>query len=397
MQGSGCAAPGHRAPARPDGVVAGAVLLVRTPRHIQVALKSAVALLNGEGFCVTAVDIVVCDEAVGALVEDQDLIGALERARTHGVCTVACGLSLDRFGVDRSAFPSFVDVVPNGIVEFFGCSRAASDRWSCESRSAWNRLRPTGSDDRESADDRTDPANPCRSCRGPDLIDNVLDLLLMSTDIAQAARAGHVGGADTLVELLARVRRMHGWPRCRARAVLSRFGDIGFHTKDPALRHGFIGRRAGAQSARPQRGSREIEAIVLSHGHFDHTMGLNGIAGKLQPLPPLVVHPHVWLRRRINIPGREPFELPTTSEEKIRAAGFQRHRGASAVILAGRRHRGDGRGGARHELRTGHARARGVPRRGLAAGPAPARRSGIGGECARQRPGRSSPVAATPG
>jgi intracellular sulfur oxidation DsrE/DsrF family protein len=116
-QVSACAAPVHHAPARSDNVVAGAVLLVRTPPHIQVALKSATALLNGEGVRVAAVDIVVCDEAVSALVQDQDLIGTLERARTHGVRTVACGLSLDRFGVDRAALPSFIDVVPNGIVE----------------------------------------------------------------------------------------------------------------------------------------------------------------------------------------------------------------------------------------------------------------------------------------
>jgi len=67
----------------------------------------------------------------------------------------------------------------------------------------------------------------------------------------------------------------------------------------------------------------EIETVVLSHGHFDHTMGLNGLAKRLQPPPPLLVHPDVWLRRRVAIPGREPWELPTTSEEKVRAAGFQ--------------------------------------------------------------------------
>jgi 7,8-dihydropterin-6-yl-methyl-4-(beta-D-ribofuranosyl)aminobenzene 5'-phosphate synthase len=66
----------------------------------------------------------------------------------------------------------------------------------------------------------------------------------------------------------------------------------------------------------------EIEAIVLSHGHFDHTIGLNGLAKGPRPLPPLVVHPDFWLRRRIALPGREPYELPTTSEEKVRAAGF---------------------------------------------------------------------------
>jgi 7,8-dihydropterin-6-yl-methyl-4-(beta-D-ribofuranosyl)aminobenzene 5'-phosphate synthase len=67
----------------------------------------------------------------------------------------------------------------------------------------------------------------------------------------------------------------------------------------------------------------EIENIVLSHGHFDHTTGLNGLAKRLQPLPPLVVHPDFWLKRRVALPRREPYELPTTSQDKVRAAGFQ--------------------------------------------------------------------------
>jgi 7,8-dihydropterin-6-yl-methyl-4-(beta-D-ribofuranosyl)aminobenzene 5'-phosphate synthase len=66
----------------------------------------------------------------------------------------------------------------------------------------------------------------------------------------------------------------------------------------------------------------EIEKIVLSHGHFDHTMGLNGLAKRLRPLPPVVVHPEVWVRRRVVIPGQDPFELPTTSKDKLCAAGF---------------------------------------------------------------------------
>jgi 7,8-dihydropterin-6-yl-methyl-4-(beta-D-ribofuranosyl)aminobenzene 5'-phosphate synthase len=67
----------------------------------------------------------------------------------------------------------------------------------------------------------------------------------------------------------------------------------------------------------------EIETIVLSHGHFDHTTGLSGLAKQLHPLPRLVVHPDFWLRRRIALPGQEPFELPTTSRTKVRAAGFE--------------------------------------------------------------------------
>jgi 7,8-dihydropterin-6-yl-methyl-4-(beta-D-ribofuranosyl)aminobenzene 5'-phosphate synthase len=67
----------------------------------------------------------------------------------------------------------------------------------------------------------------------------------------------------------------------------------------------------------------EIEAIVLSHGHFDHTIGLNGLVRELSPLPPLLVHPDCWLKRRVAVPGQQPRELPTTSRERVRAAGFE--------------------------------------------------------------------------
>jgi 7,8-dihydropterin-6-yl-methyl-4-(beta-D-ribofuranosyl)aminobenzene 5'-phosphate synthase len=38
----------------------------------------------------------------------------------------------------------------------------------------------------------------------------------------------------------------------------------------------------------------EIEAIVISHGHMDHTSGLNGILDKIPHTIPLVVHPEVF-------------------------------------------------------------------------------------------------------
>jgi intracellular sulfur oxidation DsrE/DsrF family protein len=113
-----CGAPIARGRLAPDPNAGGAVILVRTPRHVQAALKSAEALLEGsDGVPVATVQIVACDGAVAALVQDKDLIGAIERAHARGVRTVACGLSLDRLGIDRTALPPFVDVVPNGIIE----------------------------------------------------------------------------------------------------------------------------------------------------------------------------------------------------------------------------------------------------------------------------------------
>ena len=65
-----------------------------------------------------------------------------------------------------------------------------------------------------------------------------------------------------------------------------------------------------------------FEAIVLSHGHFDHVMGLQGLAGRLgRRRMPVLLHPDFWTRRRIAGPDRV-FELPTPSRAAIEGAGF---------------------------------------------------------------------------
>jgi 7,8-dihydropterin-6-yl-methyl-4-(beta-D-ribofuranosyl)aminobenzene 5'-phosphate synthase len=67
----------------------------------------------------------------------------------------------------------------------------------------------------------------------------------------------------------------------------------------------------------------DIEAIVCSHGHFDHTVGLSGLIGALgRASLPVLIHPEFWSRRRLAIPGGEPFELPTTSRSALEGAGF---------------------------------------------------------------------------
>jgi 7,8-dihydropterin-6-yl-methyl-4-(beta-D-ribofuranosyl)aminobenzene 5'-phosphate synthase len=66
-----------------------------------------------------------------------------------------------------------------------------------------------------------------------------------------------------------------------------------------------------------------IEAIVCSHGHFDHTTGLSGLIGRLgRANLPVLIHPEFWVRRRLAIPGREPFELPTPSRSALEGVGF---------------------------------------------------------------------------
>ena len=66
-----------------------------------------------------------------------------------------------------------------------------------------------------------------------------------------------------------------------------------------------------------------IEAIVCSHGHFDHTAGLDGLIRRLgRSNLPLLLHPDFWNRRRILLPGRDPLEIPTTSRGALEGGGF---------------------------------------------------------------------------
>jgi 7,8-dihydropterin-6-yl-methyl-4-(beta-D-ribofuranosyl)aminobenzene 5'-phosphate synthase len=58
--------------------------------------------------------------------------------------------------------------------------------------------------------------------------------------------------------------------------------------------------------------AQDIQAIVLSHGHTDHAMGLPGLLDRLGPRNlPLVLHPDAYLERRVVLPtGEELQRLP---------------------------------------------------------------------------------------
>lgn len=68
---------------------------------------------------------------------------------------------------------------------------------------------------------------------------------------------------------------------------------------------------------------RQVRAVVMSHGHFDHAGGLFGMAARRGASAlPLVIHPHAWTRRRLELPGAD-FVLPTLSRSALAAEGFE--------------------------------------------------------------------------
>jgi 7,8-dihydropterin-6-yl-methyl-4-(beta-D-ribofuranosyl)aminobenzene 5'-phosphate synthase len=66
-----------------------------------------------------------------------------------------------------------------------------------------------------------------------------------------------------------------------------------------------------------------IEAVVLSHGHMDHTGGFVGLSRLRRGAAlPLTVHPLVWSHRRFALPDQPAWELPTLSRSALESEGF---------------------------------------------------------------------------
>jgi 7,8-dihydropterin-6-yl-methyl-4-(beta-D-ribofuranosyl)aminobenzene 5'-phosphate synthase len=167
--------------------------------------------------------------------------------------------------------------------------------------------------------------NPVEHVEILTVIDNVVDVLLRSTDVAK-----RMGAGGPQEQQMPRVEAPllesgqavdapvaeHGLSLLVSVTVGDRPRTILFDTGSTV--DGLV-HNLRALSVDPK----EIETIIMSHGHFDHITGLNGLARQLQPLPPLIVHPDFWLKRRVALPGREPYEIPGASKEKVQAAGFE--------------------------------------------------------------------------
>ncbi|HKV59472.1 MAG TPA: MBL fold metallo-hydrolase, partial [Ktedonobacteraceae bacterium] len=68
----------------------------------------------------------------------------------------------------------------------------------------------------------------------------------------------------------------------------------------------------------------EIQAIVLSHGHTDHTQGLDGFLDRLgKRRLPILLHPDAFLKRRLVINDDKVVDLPPPSLHDLEREGIE--------------------------------------------------------------------------
>jgi 7,8-dihydropterin-6-yl-methyl-4-(beta-D-ribofuranosyl)aminobenzene 5'-phosphate synthase len=92
---------------------------------------------------------------------------------------------------------------------------------------------------------------------------------------------------------------------------------------------------------------KELRAIVLSHGHADHTQGLMGMVERLgERKMPLLLHPDAFLERKLLLPDGHEIHLPPPDRRLLSHEGIEviEERGPSyllgnLVLVTGQIHR----------------------------------------------------------
>src|SRR5579863_4726595 len=143
------------------------------------------------------------------------------------------------------------------------------------------------------------------------IMDNSLEVLMASTPVAKRyplqqdhftrtqLRAEH--GVSTLITVINQGRRQ---------TILF---DTGV-TPDGALHNiDVLGVHLG-----------EVQAIVLSHGHADHTHGLDGFLDRLgKRRMPILLHPDAFLKRRLIYNDDKVLDLPPPSLHDLQREGIE--------------------------------------------------------------------------
>jgi 7,8-dihydropterin-6-yl-methyl-4-(beta-D-ribofuranosyl)aminobenzene 5'-phosphate synthase len=141
------------------------------------------------------------------------------------------------------------------------------------------------------------------------LVDNSLDILMPSTEIAQRAPLAYDWSERE--QLLAE----HGYSLL---LTVQRDGHTASVLYDAGLGRNTVLHNMDILEVH----ANDLRAVILSHGHADHHGGLEGIFRRISRRKvPLVLHPDVWRERRIVFPTGVEIHMPPPSHTDLDREG----------------------------------------------------------------------------
>jgi 7,8-dihydropterin-6-yl-methyl-4-(beta-D-ribofuranosyl)aminobenzene 5'-phosphate synthase len=79
---------------------------------------------------------------------------------------------------------------------------------------------------------------------------------------------------------------------------------------------------------------KHVEAVVLSHGHFDHFGGLTAFLDKANQEMPLFLHPGAFVPRRFQVNPKMRVDMPGMDEPALKRAGARLQKTENATTIA---------------------------------------------------------------
>jgi intracellular sulfur oxidation DsrE/DsrF family protein len=93
--------------------------LVRKVPHIKASIKTAKQMKQSDAYTVEQFEVIICGKTVTKLTDREPINKLMQQGEELGMRFVACGMSINKFEMDRKSLAPGLDVVPNGISRMF--------------------------------------------------------------------------------------------------------------------------------------------------------------------------------------------------------------------------------------------------------------------------------------
>jgi 7,8-dihydropterin-6-yl-methyl-4-(beta-D-ribofuranosyl)aminobenzene 5'-phosphate synthase len=153
------------------------------------------------------------------------------------------------------------------------------------------------------------------------ILDNTIDIFLASTEQAKRFPLPDALSRETLVA-------EHGFA---ALVSVTRGNTSASLLFDAGLSKNGLMHNMDVLEVRPN----ELQTIVLSHGHVDHTNGLMGMVARLgERRMPLLLHPDAFLERKLLFPDGHEMRVPPPNRSVLSQEGidFVEERGPTYLL-----------------------------------------------------------------